>query len=317
MTAAGWWRRHGLALRAIGLGALAVVAFVPGLTSPFILLDDPLYVLKNERLHATGWAGFANLWSSADAYRGAFIEFFPLRDSLYWVLFHAFGPVSFPFHLTSLAFHVCATVLVWRLARRLVVDEAVAFLAAALFAVHPIHVESVTWVAGLKDPLHVSLMLAACLTFLGWREESRPWRYGASLVFLVLALLAKSMAVVTPVLLLALDRLHGPPRPWKESLRAVAAPAAVAGLFFIQFLLIARAAGVVMPPHGGSWLSHATLAVWAQVLYLGQMLAPVSSRLIYCFTPATGFLDVRLWAGLALVAGGLVAWWRLRRQPLW
>ncbi|MEW5743495.1 MAG: hypothetical protein AB1938_31580, partial [Myxococcota bacterium] len=42
-----------------------------------------------------------------------------------------------------------------------------------------------------------------------------------------------------------------------------------------------------------------------------------ASRLIYCFTPATGFLDVRLWAGLALVAGGLVAWWRLRRQPLW
>jgi hypothetical protein len=292
-----------------------MLVYLPGVASPFITLDDDLYVLANSRVQTPGWAGLVQVWSSGDALAGRQLEYFPLRDSINWALFQGFGTQPMPYHLVTIALHALATLLAWRLLVRLVGDDG-AFLAAALFAVHPIHVESVAWISGLKDPLSVSLLFGSLLLFAQQREGRGRMRGLAALVLLVLSLLSKSMGVIAPLLLLAMDRLTPNPVPWRRALARASAAGAVSALFLLQFVLVARASGVIIERHGGGGLGHLTLMLWAQVRYLGQALVPATFRLLYCFEPPTGWGDVRLWAGVALVALIAALLWRWRAQPL-
>ena len=301
----------------LALAVCCVVAFAPGLTSPLTHYDDPLYLTSNKQLTVPGWEGFAELWDATRAYRGDALEFFPLRDSVYWVLFQLYGPIGTPYHLASLLLHVLSTLLVLRLLLDLEVSGWAAVTAAALFAVHPIHIESVTWAAGLKDPMYTALMLGSIVAWLAWRRTSRFGLYLLALLLLVASLLTKSLAIVTPLLLLAVDRLApGGSTAWRKLLPPLAAPALVCGLFLVQYLLIGKANRVLVEPHGGSLLSHVVLSAWAQVMYSRQAFAPTSFRLIYCFAPVEGLTDARLLGALALLGLLLFTLWRWRTQPL-
>jgi hypothetical protein len=112
------------------------VAFAPGLNSPLTTYDDPMYLAQNI---APGWSGFASVWSSERAWTGQFIEFFPLRDSVYWLVYQGFWLEPLPYHLVSLLFHVLASLLVFRFVERLGASFWVTSLTALLFAVHPMH----------------------------------------------------------------------------------------------------------------------------------------------------------------------------------
>jgi hypothetical protein len=301
---------------AFGLAALCAVAFAPGLTAPLIRLDDWAYLHDNAAIARPGLAGLLEVWDSSRAWSGAFFEYSPLRDTVYWAIFHAWGEQPLPYHLASLVFHVLATLLAWRLALRVGLRPWAAGLVAALFAVHPIHLESVMWMAALKDPMYTSLMLGSLVAYARYREAPRPGWYALALLGLLGALLCKSMAVSTPLLMVAMERLIGRPTPWREVGRRLAGPVAIVVVWVVQAVLIARAGRVIDALHGGSWGSHLVLAAWAQALYLRQVVAPANFRLVYCYPPVTGLTDARLWLGLAALAtlaGLLLAW---RRAPL-
>jgi hypothetical protein len=298
---------------AAALVLLAVVAVAPGLTADFTHFDDPLYLTLNARMARPGLEGSLALWSPADAWNGRFVEYFPLRDSVYWVLWQWLGPRSVPFHLVSLLFHVACVLLVRALGQKLGLSARASLVAAALFAVHPAHLESVVWVAGLKDPMYVFFTLGFLWLQLSARERGSKRLEWASWAALVAALLCKSMAIVAPVWLVLCEQTREERPPWSKTLRAAAVPALLSGLFLAHFLVIARIAHVVVPPHGGSLRAHVTLAVWAQVRYLAQALAPADLRFIHCFSPPSPF-DPRLFAGLALLAGLGVLLWKGSRQ---
>lgn len=289
------------------LVALALAVALPSISSGFIVLDDRLYVVKNTRLEQSFW----HQWNSADAWAGRFIEFFPLRDSIYWVLFHTFGLNALPFHLVGALAHVAATLASWRLATRLLGPSVAAWVGAALFAVHPVHVESISWVAGLKDPLSVTLMLGALIAYVDSQGPRQRWKYALSLVFLLAALLCKAIALMTPGLMVLVDSFSASPLPWKRRLQRVAVPTLLSAVFMYQFVGIARAQEVVLVGlHGGSLFQHAWLALWAQVRYVGLLVLPVTSQLTYCFEPISGWGDGRIWGALCFVGallGALVA----------
>lgn len=296
---------------------VCVVAFAPGMPAGLIRYDDSLYLFRNtELLGRPGWAGFLAVWDSTRAWDGRFVEFFPLRDAVYWLLYQRWELWGLPYHLASLFFHVVASVLALRLATALGLSRWAAAAAALLFAVHPIHVESVAWASGLKDPMYTAFLFGSLLAYARARVQSRPWLIPLSLLLLVAALLAKSTALSAPLLLLAMERWVGPPTPWRLVAQRLWSFLAVSALFLVQFVLIGRANAVVVGPHGGTWASHAVLTAWAQVKYLQQALLPSSFRLIYCFEPPTGLADPRLLAAVLLLAvvGAVLWWWR--RQPL-
>src|SRR5262245_12724790 len=131
----------------------ALVAFTTSLSVPFISWDDTIYVTASARTQTPGLKGLLQVWDSSSAWRGETIEFFPLRDFAYWTTWQLFGAQPLVFHLLSMLVHALVAVLVLELFATLGFSRQLAFWGALLFAVHPVHVESVTWVSGLKDPM--------------------------------------------------------------------------------------------------------------------------------------------------------------------
>lgn len=299
------------------LAVMCCVAFAPGLTSPLTHYDDPQYLTQSQLMTTPGWDGFAEVWNSGRAWRAKYIEFFPLRDSVYWVLFQKWGTEGTPYHVASLFFHVLATWMMLLFFRQLKVSEWVALAAAGLFAVHPIHIESVTWAAGLKDPMYVTFMMASILAWVHYRRSSKPAFYALSLLMLVLSLLTKSLGIVTPLLLLIIDRWGPDGRvPLKRLIPQVAGHALIAAGFLLQYVLIGKANRILVGPHGGTQLTHFVLSSWAQVVYLKQAFVPATFRLIYCFFPVTGLTDPRMLIAVGVLFLLIFAAWKWRSMPL-
>ncbi len=292
------------AQRAVIAFAVAAV-FCTSLPVPFIFWDDPIYVTASARTQTPGLAGFLQLWDSTAARSGEGIEFFPLRDLAYWAVWQLVGGVPAAFHLLSILVHLGVALLVLELGVVIGFSRKAAFWGALLFAVHPVHVESVTWVAGLKDPLCGLLMIASVLSYARHRREGRRSDYAWCLAFMVAALLCKSVGLVTPALLLAFDWLE-PRGGWRASFARLLAPAVISAVFLAQFLAIGRANGVLNPPHGGSWGQHVFLMGWAFARYVQQSVVPATFKIHYCFPNLESALDPRLWGIAAvLIALGL------------
>lgn len=283
---------------------LGTAIYAPGLTAKLTHYDDSLYIYANPALEKRGLPGLLYQWDGSRAWGGNFVEFFPLRDSVYWAIYQVWETEGTPYHVACLAFHLLATVLVFFLVRRLA-SRQVATVSTLIFLVHPIHIESVLWAAGLKDPMYTSFMLASIIAYLKARD-GRPGWYALSLVLLVASLLVKSMAISTPLVLLAIELLAGQRDRWRNIVARLWAPSLVSALFLVQFILIGKANRAVVGPHGGSWAAHVVLTSWAQVKYLRQAFFPSSFRLIYCFEPPAGLNDWRFYAAVA-VGVGLVA----------
>lgn len=293
----------------------ALVSLAPGLTSPLTHYDDPLYL---DRIEVTkpGADGWGLLLRGDSAWSGEFVEFFPLRDSIYRLIFQQWHKAPLPYHLASLFFHLVATLLVFRFVEKLQQRLWVTAAATLLFAVHPIHIESVVWVAGLKDPLYTCFLLGSLIAYCEYRARQTPGRYALAVAMLVCGLWVKAMALSIPLLMLALERLAGPPSSWKTIFKRLAGPAVICALFLVQFVLLGRINHVRTTLHQGTWVGHIVLTAWAQVVYFRQTFFPASFRLIYCFAPVDSYADWRLLAagGLAGAVVAAVVFWR--RQPM-
>ena len=133
----------------------------------------------------------------------------PLPLVFGFLLYQVFGAAPFGYHLVSLLLHVLNSVLVFFLIRRLLgtEDNLPPFLAAAVFVVHPVHVEAVSWIGAGVDLLLTLFFLSSFLGYLSYVECQRPRLSALALPLLmfVLALLTKEVGIVLPVVLLAFD----------------------------------------------------------------------------------------------------------------
>jgi tetratricopeptide (TPR) repeat protein len=193
-------------LASLFLVGCTFAGYAPAARNGFIW-DDDSYVTKNPTLTEQG--GLSRIWLDMRASP----QYYPLTFSLLYLEARLWGFNPTGFHLVSILLHACNAVLVWFVLRRLAVPGS--YLAAALFALHPVEVESVAWVAEQKNALSGLLSLAALWCYLrfqplegqGTTEVSgrfRWWWYGLSLGLFVLALLAKSVVATLPGVLLLL-----------------------------------------------------------------------------------------------------------------
>jgi|GEM_PF-1440278 len=302
------------ALLLFALAILPVLAFGPGLTSPLTHFDDPLY-LERAEYSRPGLSGLDALWQGTRAWSGTFVEYFPLRDSVYWTIFQVFQLQPLPYHLASLFFHIATTFLVFAFVRKIEQPRWVSAGAALLFAVHPIHIESVVWVAGLKDPMYTCLLLGCLWLYCHYRQRPSAAIYALSLLLMVAALLVKSMALSAPLILVAIERCVGRTTPWKTIAARLAGPGLICVLFLGQFVALGRINDVRSTLHQDSAMAHVVLSAWAQVAYVRQVVFPSSFRLIYCFAPVESLADGRLLAAVALLVAVVAALWVWRRRP--
>lgn len=180
------------ALAAAALVLLGLLALRPALSGGW-LWDDGSEVFENTILKDP--AGVAKIWLSPPG-----PDYFPLKSTVQWLEWRAWGAEPFGYHAVSLALHLASALLVWRLLRRL--GAPWAWLGGLLFAIHPLAVESVAWAAELKNTLSLPLMLLAMDAWLDYDAARRPSAYVRAFLFFLLAMLAKSSVVMLPAVFL-------------------------------------------------------------------------------------------------------------------
>ena len=189
-------------LAALSLGLLTVAAFAPAVRFDFVNWDDNSYLFGNDGLVAGGL--------SAAGIRRAFTEpvfhsYMPLTVLSYQLDATLFGMEMWAFHLTNVVLHAVVSGLLCVALCRMTGRIGASVAVAALFALHPLRVESVAWIAERKDVLSVLFLVLALLAYEWYCRRPGGWRY--SLVFgaLLASLLSKATAVTLPGLLLLLD----------------------------------------------------------------------------------------------------------------
>jgi Flp pilus assembly protein TadD len=191
-------------LTSLALTLLTFAVFGSSLDNGWIHMDSRTHIQMGAN------RSVAEVWSEAD-----YFSWYPLT-LLTFRLEHAFvGMEPFLYHLDNVILHALVSILVVVFARALLGAPGfvVPFACGALFAVHPLHVESVAWIAERKDLLSVGFYLLSLIAWLRYCDRGGRGAYAAALAWLGLALLSKSMAVTAPVVMLAIDALRGR-RPW-------------------------------------------------------------------------------------------------------
>ena len=257
---------------AAAIVVLTVVAYIPALRGDFVW-DDDFYVTKNRLVKSP--AGLPGIWASMEN-----PQYYPLVFSSFWIEYNfLWGKHPVGYHAINILLHAVNSVLLWRLLCRLGVPGA--WLAGAVFAVHPVCVESVAWITERKNVLSGLFYLSSIISFVRFKQDGGPRWYAAALVLYVMALLSKTATVMLPVaLLLCCWWMSGQWR-WRWLVET--------GLFF-ALSLAAAALTVLYERHrtgatGEEWsmapaerLIVAGRVVW---FYAGKLLVPRNLTFVY------------------------------------
>jgi tetratricopeptide (TPR) repeat protein len=260
------------------LALLALATFWPVLGSEFISYDDGDYVFRNPPvLRGLTWAGVRWAFTTGHA-----ANWHPLTWLSHMADISLFGRDPSGHHATNLLLHVANTLLLFLLFRSLTAAPWRSAWGAALFAVHPAHVESVAWVAERKDLLCAAFWLATTWTYVSWVRNRGGGRYLLVLLLFSAGLLSKPMIVSLPLVLLLLDywplgrlRKDGNLILEKAPLFVLAAASAV-----VTFL-VQRAGGAVRSLETIPLWARVGNAVVACVRYLGMLFWPTHLAVFY------------------------------------
>jgi tetratricopeptide (TPR) repeat protein len=325
-------------LASLLLALTTAVVYWPVLGNDFINLDDYDYVARNPHVQA-GLTGASAAWALTAQECG---NWHPLT----WLSLQADcqlqGPQPRGFHRTNLLLHLANAVLLFLVLQNLTRTFWRSLIVAAFFALHPLHVESVAWVAERKDVLSTLFWLLTVGAYGAYARRPSWWRYLLVVLAFALGLMAKPMLVTLPCVLLLLDywplrRLRPDwtpplpeplvPAPGGERTRT-AVPVPLRSLLLEKLPLIALVVGscvlTLNAQRKGQLVAAFDVlplserlanAVTAYVIYLGQMVWPSDLAAFYPHPRGALPLPQIAGAGLLLVGTTLVACWNARRRP--
>lgn len=286
------------------VGAIVIAAWVifsPALSGGW-LWDDAAELSQNPEVKATG--SLARIWLHP-----AHADYFPLKSTVQWIAWRLWGESAPAYRTLNLVLHVLSALLVWRLFARLRIPAA--WFGGVLFAIHPLAVESVAWIAELKNTLSLPPLLLAACAYIDYDETGRRSRYAAALAWFLASLLCKTSGVMLPVVLLL---YHGwktgkiTARNCRDALPFFAV-SLVLGLVTIYFQHTRAIASVPVPI--GGFGSRLAVAGVAAAFYAWKFILPLPLVPVY---PRWEFNPPALWhfAPWVLLAVLLAICWRRR-----
>ncbi len=299
----------------LALAALAVALFLPALRAPFCGLDDPAYVTQNPQVRA-GLTGPGIAWAFSTVYAANYHPLAWLSHMLDVDLFGA-GPKG-P-HLVNILLHAANAALLFLLLHASTGSTWRSAFVAALFAVHPMHVEAVVWIAERKELLCAFFSLLALRAHL--RHVQNPgttagWPVAA---LMAAALLAKPMAVTLPFVMLLLDRWPlGRMQAGMKSLLLEKVPLFALSALCCAVTVFAQSRGKALALDLRDFPLHERLAsvVTAYAAYLGKLAWPADLAIYYPFNDFS-FHPGETAAAAALIAAISFVAWRTRRVQPW
>jgi len=272
-------------VQAAALFLLVVAAFWPAFWAGFVY-DDPTFIVQNPRLTEPG--GLGRIWMDGIPDE----HYWPVTYTVLWVVRALWGAGPAGFHAVNIVLHAMNTVMLWLILRR--VGVSAAWLAAALFGLHPVHVESVAWALELKDVLSGLCVLAAFWTYLNYLDTRRYVWLTLTAVLFVTGMLSKSAVLPFPVALVIYHWWKA--RPWTlAELAPIAVLAVIGGAVATADVLAFQAAN---PDHFDlSPIDRVLVASRAIWFYLAKLAWPVD------LSPMYARWDVRAVAGWMSLAG--------------
>jgi hypothetical protein len=292
------------------LALLTLAVWLPALRNGFVNLDDPYYVTANPQvLRGITRAGIA--WATTAKVAS---NWHPLTMLSHMLDCQLYGLEPAGHHATSLLLHLANVLLLFETLRRMTGAAGRSAAVAALFALHPTHVESVAWIAERKDVLSALFWILAMGAWARYARGPSIGRYLPVVFSMILGLMAKPMVVTLPFALLLLDawpldRLHlGWKRLVLEKLPLLALSAA-SSLITLHYQQASLAPLDVAP-----WSLRAANALVSYAAYLGKLFLPTHLAVFYPIA-----LSIPAWkaagAALLLAAVTALAVWRARREP--
>ena len=296
------------------LAASTAAVYLQTVQFNLVRFDDPQYLLENGHVEA-GLTRENIRWAFTTMYLS---NWHPITWLSYMLESSCFGINPGIFHATNVWLHVLNTLLLFGLLRYMTGRIGPSGFVAALFALHPLHVESVAWISERKDVLSTVFALLSMWAYVRFTCHGGIWWYGLSIVLLALGLMAKPMLVTLPFVFLLLDywplgrisRLQtigsGQPIAWLCNCRTRL-------LEKVPFLLLCGvscaitlhaqdAGGSVVSPVAAPYVDRIANAFLSYTRYLGKMVWPVDLSILYTHPNAPGGTP---WTAVQVGAAGL------------
>jgi protein O-mannosyl-transferase len=301
-------RHHSVAMIVLGVLAIAAAgwyAFIPALHGEWVW-DDRTEISENAVLRDVH--GLQNIWRGVGG-----TDYFPLKSTLQWLQWRCWGDHPFGYHVTNVTLHLASALVLWWLLRKLGVRFG--WAGAFIFAIHPLTVESVAWVAEFKNTLSLLPLLSAAGLFVVYEQRHRTGAYVAALLLFLVAGLCKTSVVMFPVVLLLYVWWKRRTLRWADLTTALPffGISLVLGLVTMWFQNTRAAAGWDIPI--GDWWSRTTTSGLAMAFYLWKTVWP--SGLMPVYPRPSGSAE---WSGImAWLVLGMVGWcsWRRRSTFGW
>jgi tetratricopeptide (TPR) repeat protein len=180
-------------LQALVITAAVLWIYWPALHGGW-LWDDRELISENDLIRDP--AGLWKIWFAP----GGQIDYYPVKSSIQWLQWHLWGLDTLGYHLTNIVLHILSALLVWRLLGKFKLR--LAWLGGLIFAVHPVQVESVAWIAEFKNTLSLPLLLLAMCAWIDFEERAKSKDYWLALGLFFVAMLCKLSVVLFPLVIL-------------------------------------------------------------------------------------------------------------------
>ncbi len=264
-----WWRFSYVWICIASISILTFLVLSPSLEGKFITSwDDYGYAVSNEYINNLNWKNIEGMFTNA-----LYGNYNPLTTLSFAIEKHFFGTNPFVHHFNNLLLHILNALLVFWLAIRLRVQLIGAYLISILFAIHPMHVESVAWITERKDVLFAFFYLAALISYIYYIKRKQPRYYILCLLLMILSLFSKIQAVALPLSMLLIDYYFR--RKLNVKLLLEKIPffflSLVFGLIGVHFL---QAAGAFNVTSTIQWYERPLMGAYALGAYLYKVLIP-------------------------------------------
>jgi tetratricopeptide (TPR) repeat protein len=301
----------------------AVLPYANILFNSFVY-DDNTQVLNNPYIQSFRYLRqifSTTVWSYIGA-QGVTNYYRPMMTFGYLLCRQFFGPLAYGFHLASVLLHAATVCVLFLVTWRMYEDRRAAFVAAALFALHPVHSESVAWVAAVTD---LELTFFYLLTFGCFLRVARPGggRSGTAQLAMVssflLTILSKEQALTLPVLATIYEHFYRADRAettWRQKLARYVLLWMLAFAYLLFRIRFFGALAPVLQISDLTWYQTLLSAVTLVGQYFWKLLWPVQLCAFYVFRRSSSLLDPRVLAGLGvlIIAGAIfLALWRRAR----
>lgn len=312
-----WWKNKTAIVALLAILLLTLLAYFPSLQNDFTNWDDDVYVLENPVIVNLSFENIKQMFKETIA-----INYHPITLLSLAIDYQLHQINPFGYHLTNLLLHLFNTCFVfWFVFLITKLKEVnskimVAGISALLFAIHPLHVESVAWIAERKDVLYTFFFLLGLINYTYYLAEKKSKQYILTFLFFTLSILSKPAAVVFPIVLFALDFWLD--RKWENKVVIDKIPFLLLSVVIGIVTIKAQSATAIGAFEAFSIFDRIMFAAYGFVMYIFKFFVPIQLSAFYPYPELGTQLGAKFFvaflAALAIL-GGVV--WSLKKTKLW